>query len=363
MVYSFNRQYNVKSLTIYSLLQGVTPSVSVTTDGTEWKTIGTLTEPCQKIDLQAYPQALALRLEWSGEKNPGICEMIADYDTESSSLPNEETDLAKAFAQLKAEAQVALDSCGQGDKLITKNSQFSSPYTEPNEGSLNNLLDGKQNTFWHSAWSQGNVNDGVHYLEIQLPEGTIGDVVMHYGRRSDTDGHHLIKANILGVVSGSGTSAKTELVCQLDMPYKSQTETIKRTFTLDKAYPSIRLQEVQTSGSMNGGSAGFFHIGEMQLYSTKQYYIIKNAQAEADALMAAMQPLASEATEEDMQALQKAYDVFMYKVFGVIADGIDEVKGENGKVKTSSYDLSGRRVNKVSHKGIYVVDGKKIVKP
>jgi hypothetical protein len=186
---------------------------------------------------------------------------------------------------------------------------------------------------------------------------------MHYGRRSDTDGHHLIKANILGVVSGSGTSAQTELVCQLDMPYKSQTETIKRTFTLDKAYPSIRLQEVQTSGSMNGGSAGFFHIGEMQLYSTKRYYIIKNAQAEADALMAAMQPLASEATEEDMQALQKAYDVFMYKVFGVIADGIDEVKGENGKVKTSSYDLSGRRVDKVSHKGIYVVDGKKIVKP
>jgi hypothetical protein len=64
-----------------------------------------------------------------------------------------------------------------------------------------------------------------------------------------------------------------------------------------------------------------------------------------------------------MQALQKAYDVFMYKVFGVIVDSIDEVKGENGKVKTSSYDLSGRRINKVSHKGIYVVDGKKIVKP
>lgn len=363
IVYSFNRQYNVKNLTIYSILQVGTPSVSITTDGTEWKSIGTLTEPCQEIDLQSYPQALALRLEWSGEKNPGICEMIAEYDTESSSLPNGETDLAKAFAQLKAEAQAALDSCGQGDKLITMNSQFSSPYTESSEGSLNNLLDGKQNTFWHSAWSQGNVNDGVHYLEIELPEGTLGDVVMHYGRRSDTDGHHLIKANILGVVSGTGTSAKTELVCQLDMPYRSQTETIKRTFTLDKAYPSIRLLEVQTSGSTNGGSAGFFHIGEMQLYSTKRYYIIKNAQAEADALMAAMHPLASEATEADMQALQKAYDVFMYKVFGVIADGIDEVKTENGKRETEIYDLSGRRVNKVSHKGIYVVDGKKIVKP
>ncbi len=363
VVYSFNRQYDIKNLTIYSLLQGVTPSVSITTDGTEWKGIGTLTEPCQKIDLQAYPKALALRLEWSGEKNPSICEMIAEYDTESSSLPNEESDLAKAFANLKALAQHALDSCGQGDKLITQNSQFSSPYTEPNEGSLNNLLDGKQNTFWHSAWSTGSVNDGVHYLEIKLPEGTIGDVVMHYGRRSDTDGHHLIKANILGVVSGSGTSAQTEVVCQLDMPYKSQTETIKRTFTLDKAYPSIRLLEIQTSGSMNGGSAGFFHIGEMQLYGTKRYYIIKNAQAEADALMAAMLPLASEATEEDMKTLIQAYGQFMYKVFGIITDGIEQVQSADGKVKTEIYDLSGRRITSPTKGGVYIVNGKKMVLP
>ena len=361
VVFSFNRQYDIKNLTIYSLLQGVTPSISITTDGTEWKGIGTLTEPCQKIDLQAYPQALALRLEWSGQKNPAICEMIAEYDTESSSFPNEESDLAKAFAQLKAEAQAALDSCGQGDKLITKNSQFSSPYTEPTEGSLNNLLDGKQNTFWHSAWSQGNVNDGVHYLEIKLPDGTIGDVVMHYGRRSDTDGHHLIKANILGVVSGSGTSAKTELVCQLDMPFKSQSETIKRTFTLNKAYPSIRLLEVQTSGSLNGGSAGFFHIGEMQLYSTKNYYIIKNAQAEADALIAAMAPLPSEATTEDYDALLAAYEAFMYKVFGIIPSGINETLGTSNEKSGNIYDLSGRKVQSSAQKGVYIVRGKKIV--
>jgi hypothetical protein len=270
-------------------------------------------------------------------------------------------EFAEAFALLKSKAQHALDSCGQGDKLITKNSQFSSPYTEPNEGSLNNLLDGKQNTFWHSAWSQGSVNDGVHYLEIKLPDGTIGDVVMHYGRRSDTDGHHLIKANILGVVSGSGTSAKTELVCQLDMPFKSQSETIKRTFTLNKAYPSIRLLEVQTSGSLNGGSAGFFHIGEMQLYSTKNYYIIKNAQAEADALIAAMAPLPSEATTEDYDALLAAYEAFMYKVFGIIPSGINETLGTSNEKSGNIYDLSGRKVQSSAQKGVYIVGGKKIV--
>ena len=41
--------------------------------------------------------------------------------------------------------------------------------------------------------------------------------------------------------------------------------------------------------------------------------------------------------------------------------GIDEVKGENGKVKTAVYDLSGRRVQK-AEKGIYIRDGKVVVK-
>ena len=41
--------------------------------------------------------------------------------------------------------------------------------------------------------------------------------------------------------------------------------------------------------------------------------------------------------------------------------GIDEVKGENGKVKTAVYDLSGRRVQK-AQKGIFIQNGKVMVK-
>ena len=40
--------------------------------------------------------------------------------------------------------------------------------------------------------------------------------------------------------------------------------------------------------------------------------------------------------------------------------GIDELKGENGKVKTALFDLSGRRVQK-AQKGIFIRDGKKVV--
>ena len=41
--------------------------------------------------------------------------------------------------------------------------------------------------------------------------------------------------------------------------------------------------------------------------------------------------------------------------------GIDELKGENGKVKSAIFDLSGRRVQK-AQKGIFIRDGKVVVK-
>jgi hypothetical protein len=41
--------------------------------------------------------------------------------------------------------------------------------------------------------------------------------------------------------------------------------------------------------------------------------------------------------------------------------GIDELKGENGHVKTAVYDLSGRRVQK-AQKGIFIQNGKLVIK-
>ncbi len=40
--------------------------------------------------------------------------------------------------------------------------------------------------------------------------------------------------------------------------------------------------------------------------------------------------------------------------------GIDEVKTENGEVKTI-YDLTGRRVEAITAPGIYIVGGKKVL--
>lgn len=360
LTYSLNRINDIRAVTFYSQSNGVQPVISVTTDGTDWQTVGTLTQPCQTVDLQSCPKALAVRLEWQGEQAPAIYEIGAEHDLSSSSLPTWNSDLAKAFALLKAEALQALDSCGQ-QKLITGNSQFSSPYTEPTEGSINNLLDGNQATFWHSRWSGSAVADGVHYLEIALPEGTEGEVTMHYGRRSNSNTHQLTQARIQGVVSGSGTSAETEDIVDLDLPYTNQSETLIRRFTLPKAYPAIRLLELKTSGTDGSNSAGFFHIGEMQLYSSVKHYILRNAQAEAEALLAATAPMPSEATETDLQTLKDAYAAFMHKVFDVPVEIISLPADGSLTGNDSIYDLTGRRIASPVRGGVYIMGGRKVI--
>lgn len=99
----------------------------------------------------------------------------------------------------------------------------------------------------------------------------------------------------------------------------------------------------------------------MQIYGTDKYYIIRDAQVEADALLAATAPMPSEATESDMQRLQNAYEAFMYKVFDIPLD-INNIQ-DNGAYtgKNSIYDMTGRSIAKPSHGGVYIMNGKKII--
>jgi hypothetical protein len=94
----------------------------------------------------------------------------------------------------------------------------------------------------------------------------------------------------------------------------------------------------------------------------QQYWVIEQAQAEADALKAAMQPMPSEATAEQLAALREAYAAFMLKVFGELPSSID---GVTMPAKTGAYplyDLMGRPLKQVPERGLYIEDGQLKIK-
>ena len=54
--------------------------------------------------------------------------------------------------------------------LFTSVDQFSSPFTEEFEGSVEALIDGDPNTYWHSRWHEGDQPKGTHYIQIEVAE-------------------------------------------------------------------------------------------------------------------------------------------------------------------------------------------------
>lgn len=58
--------------------------------------------------------------------------------------------------------------------LVQDRSKYYSNYKEASEGSYEGLLDGDDNTYFHSAWNNGGTDgtDPKHYLRAELPEAT-----------------------------------------------------------------------------------------------------------------------------------------------------------------------------------------------
>ena len=98
----------------------------------------------------------------------------------------------------------------------------------------------------------------------------------------------------------------------------------------------------------------------------KEYYILANGEIG----VGLYKPTIGENATQFNNAANKAYlvvpaaqaqGVASYSFrFGEGTTGIDEVKGENGNVKTI-YDLTGRRVEEITAPGIYIVGGKKVL--
>ena len=205
--------------------------------------------------------------------------------------------------------------------VIQSTSQFHSLWTEPNEGSLDNLLDGDNTTFWHSRWSGGNAT-GPHQasLDVTLDEPLQGTYQLYVLRRK-TDDDHITKTSLYGTNDDTALEDTQDTNWELiddniSLPwYNGQYDVISRVITFTKPYKHLRFYEESAQGK-NNGYRNFGHYATFQLYPTAK---TKNSQFEAmgetgttlEAIVNAYETLDLKTlTVDDYNALVDAYEAF-----------------------------------------------------
>ncbi len=240
--------------------------------------------------------------------------LIAEYAPEKAQKEMYAEALA-IISDAENKMVIAQDVSVGTTKLITSVDQLSSPYTEEQEGSLEALLDEDASTFWHSDWSDGSVDLGTHYLQVQLMD-TYEDLVFVFTRRA-VNNDHITQWGVYGAPYDDASKDLCTHLAEIYTPFSSNTETLTSGAFNTDGFTILRFYIDDTYVTADAGeSRGYGHISEFQLYEsftnpTSQMVamgeVYTNMRDAIDAANAEGEYL-SEVTFEELQA---AYDAFI----------------------------------------------------
>ena len=199
------------------------------------------------------------------------------------------------------------------DGLITDASQLSSNAVEPQEGSLAALIDNDFTTFFHSTWSQENLMDELHFLQIDLNDAYKQIALKYSKRQVDADNGSPVTLRIYATNTPEDENNWTYLgnqTCTYDYDF-GNTGLLPLNFG-DTAYRHIRLTVEETVGNTRVNDNLFFFWSELHAY-TRASKAEALTEATRSALNTAMQQAKAEldagkATDATYETLQSAYN-------------------------------------------------------
>ena len=199
------------------------------------------------------------------------------------------------------------------DGLITNASQLSSNAVEPKEGSLAALIDNDFTTFFHSTWSQENLMDELHFLQIDLNDAYKKIALKYSKRQVDADNGSPVTLRIYATNTPEDENSWTYLgnqTCAYDYDF-GNTGLLPLDFG-DTAYRYIRLTVEETEGNTRVNDNLFFYWSELHAY-TRISKTEGLSEATRTALTTAIQQAKAEldagkATDATYEALQSAYN-------------------------------------------------------
>lgn len=211
------------------------------------------------------------------------------------------------IAAFPAQLDIAKDietTIFENDSVVVTADQFYSQYTTEDAQTIPEgqtvydfLLDGKQSTYWHSAWEAGAVGQKVHYLQVNAAEALEGLYAVKLQRRP-VSGDHITQLIVKGYTEAPTDETTFEEGTELgvlDFPLSANNETLTSKVFDATGMNYLRFYSTTTQAASSGGGAnrGYWHASAFNVfkasanprYETTQYVVRK---AEADALSAAI---------------------------------------------------------------------------
>ena len=223
-------------------------------------------------------------------------------------------DLVNAYNALYKTASLELvkaqDGC-EGDGVITSSEQFSSPSSDADEGQdFGALIDQNPATYWHSDWHAGSVPNHSHYLQVDLADDSYALLRMTITRRAAAN-DHVTKWGVFGCNNPDAADGEWVELASLSTPYGNNKETISGLVFDCKGYQYLRFYIDGTSSNR-----GYGHFSEFQLYAVANFdgTFFGEAGEVATNLASVLEEqkdiTSADVTQENLDALQAAYDAF-----------------------------------------------------
>ncbi|MBQ9560355.1 MAG: discoidin domain-containing protein [Bacteroidaceae bacterium] len=267
-----------------------------------------------------YENGTPAASEWvfvpvSEEEANAIIEAYGPIKEQEMLIYNFKTTMADAKEKMAIARDIVINV--ESEKpLVTDNSQFSSPWTESSEGSIENLIDDNASTYWHSAWSGGSVPNGTHYLQVEINDAdisTVANAAIKITRRPVANDHVTVWG-VFGTNEAEAEKDACEDLGQINTPFGTNTETIVSDVFPTKGYKYLRFY---IDGTTTG--RGYGHVSEFQIYPaevyqspTAQSIVMGSVFTNLENVVNDLNGVEPEDAElEQYRTLKAAYDAFM----------------------------------------------------
>ena len=175
------------------------------------------------------------------------------------------------------------------DSVVTSAEQFYSQYSTNDAQAIpegqtvyNFLLDGKQSSYWHSRWEDGNQPFGKHYLQVEASETLNGFYAVKLTRRP-VDGDHIIKLAVKGyeeAPTNETTFEEGKDLGTLSLPFTSNSETITTAAFDATGCNYLRFYSMGTQSASGGTNCnrGYWHASEFNVFKADRTTIHEKSQ-------------------------------------------------------------------------------------